>query len=90
MTSKAKPIPGCVLTNAEQLRKQGLPHALIIILDRALFVEVTAKTAKAFETRLKEWTFETLPTLYRSEVRVFLCCRGNIKEVSLTRRSILP
>lgn len=88
--TKAKPIPSCVHTAYEAQRKQGLPYALIILLDSTLYVEATAKTAKAFETRLKAWTFETLPTLYRSDVRVFLCTKAVYKEVTLSRRSILP
>ena len=89
MTAKPKPIPGAVLVAYNQYKRQGLGFCLIIILDSGLYVEASARTAKAFETRLKAWTFDTLPTLYRSEVRVFLCARGEIKEVTLTRRAIL-
>ena len=63
----------------------GKPFALIIILDWMLYVEVSAKTAVVFERLLKGWTAETMPTLYRSNLRTFLVLKGEVKEVTLTR-----
>jgi hypothetical protein len=54
-----------------------------------LYVEATAKTAIAFEKALKAWSAETLPTLYRSNVRVFICSPTAVKEVTLTKAKTL-
>jgi hypothetical protein len=55
-----------------------------------LYVEVSAKTAIVFERLLKDWTAETMPTLYRSNLRTFLVLKGEVKEVTLNRiRTIL-
>lgn len=86
---KTKPIPGCVLVAFTQAEKSGRPFVLAIILDGNLYIEVSAKTARAFKANLKRWAFETLPTLYRSDVRVFLYAKGDIRETACTRRAIL-
>lgn len=81
-----KPIPGSVLTTYNRV---GKPYALIMLLDGQICVEASARTALAFERCLKVWTGETLPTLYRSDVRVFLCTKASgLKEVTLSKRSI--
>ena len=90
MTPSFKAIPVAVHRAAQSFADDGKPFALIIILDESLYVEASAKTAVVFERLLKGWTAETMPTLYRSNVRSFLCLKGDIKEVTLTRiRNIL-
>ena len=90
MTAPFKAIPSSVFKAAQSFADDGKPFALIILLDSTLYVEASANTAVVFERHLKDWTAETLPTLYRSNVRSFLCLKGDIKEVTLTRiRNIL-
>lgn len=68
----------------------GKPFALIMRLDGQVYVEVSAKTAMVFKRLLQAWVAETLPTLYRSDVRVFLAIKEDPKEVTLIRlRNIL-
>lgn len=85
MTPSFKAIPVAVHRAAESFAADGKPFALIIILDSSLYVEASAKTAIVFERLLKSWTAETMPTLYRSNVRTFLVLKGEVKEVTLTR-----
>ena len=80
-----KSVPSCVYKTAQAYVDQRKPFALIILLDSMLYVEVSAKTAIVFERLLKDWTAETLPTLYRSNIRTFLVLRGEVKEVTLNR-----
>lgn len=80
-----KIVPSCVYKTAQAYVDQRKPFALIILLDSMLYVEVSAKTAIVFERLLKAWTAETLPTLYRSNVRTFLVLKGEVREVTLTR-----
>jgi hypothetical protein len=81
----AKSVPSSVYKTAQAYVDQRKPFALIILLDSMLYVEVSAKTAIVFERLLKAWTAETLPTLYRSNVRTFLVVKGEVREVTLTR-----
>ena len=85
MTAPFKAIPSSVFKAAQSFKDDGKPFALIIILDSSLYVEVSAKTAVVFERLLKGWTAETMPTLYRSNLRTFLVLKGEVKEVTLTR-----
>ena len=86
----AKTVPSCVYKTAQSYVDQRKPFALIILLDSTLYVEVSAKTAIVFERLLKDWTAETMPTLYRSNIRTFLVLKGEVKEVTLNRiRTIL-
>jgi hypothetical protein len=80
-----KSVPSCVYKTAQAYVDQRKPFALIILLDSMLYVEASAKTAIVFERLLKAWTAETLPTLYRSNVRTFLVVKGEVREVTLTR-----
>jgi len=80
-----KSVPSCVYKTAQAYVDQRKPFALIILLDSMLYAEVSAKTAIVFERLLKDWTAETLPTLYRSNIRTFLVLRGEVKEVTLNR-----
>ena len=80
-----KSVPSLVYKTAQSYVDQRKPFALIIILDSMLYVEASAKTAIVFERLLKDWTAETLPTLYRSNVRTFLVVKGEVREVTLTR-----
>jgi hypothetical protein len=81
----AKTVPSSVYKTAQAYVDQRKPFALIILLDSMLYVEASAKTAIVFERLLKAWTAETLPTLYRSNVRTFLVVKGEVREVTLTR-----
>ena len=81
----AKSVPSSVYKTTQAFRDKGKPFALIILLDSMLYVEASAKTAIVFERLLKDWTAETLPTLYRSNVRTFLVVKGEVREVTLTR-----
>jgi len=86
----AKSVPSSVYKTAQAYADQRKPFALIILLDSMLYVEVSAKTAIVFERLLKDWTAETMPTLYRSNLRTFLVLKGEVKEVTLNRiRTIL-
>lgn len=85
MTPSCKTIPVAVHRAAQSFKDDGKPFALIIILDDSLYVEASAKTAVVFERLLKGWTAETMPTLYRSNLRTFLVLKGEVKEVTLTR-----
>ena len=86
----AKSVPSSVYKTAQAYVDQRKPFALIILLDSMLYVEVSAKTAIVFERLLKDWTAETMPTLYRSNLRTFLVVKGEVREVTLTRiRNIL-
>lgn len=85
MTPSYKVIPSSVYKAAQSFKDNGKPFALIILLDCTLFVEVSAKTAVGFELLLKGWTLETMPTLYRSNLRTFLVLKGDVKEVTLNR-----
>ena len=85
MTAPFKAIPVAVHRAAQAFVDDGKPFALIIILDESLYVEASAKTAVVFERLLKGWTAETMPTLYRSNLRTFLVLKGEVKEVTLTR-----
>jgi hypothetical protein len=86
----AKTVPSSVYKAAQAYVDQRKPFALIILLDSMLYVEVSAKTAIVFERLLKDWTAETMPTLYRSNLRTFLVVKGEVREVTLTRiRNIL-
>lgn len=85
MTAPFKAIPSSVFKAAQSFKDDGKPFALIIILDSMLYVEASAKTAVVFERLLKGWTAETMPTLYRSNLRTFLVLKGDVKEVTLTR-----
>jgi hypothetical protein len=86
----AKTVPSSVYKTAQAYVDQRKPFALIILLDSMLYVEVSAKTAIVFERLLKDWTAETMPTLYRSNLRTFLVLKGDVKEVTLNRiRTIL-
>ena len=80
-----KSVPSLVYKTAQSYVDQRKPFALIILLDSMLYVEASAKTAIVFERLLKDWTAETLPTLYRSNVRTFLVVKGEVREVTLTR-----
>ena len=80
-----KTVPSSVYKTTQAFRDKGKPFALVILLDSMLYVEATAKTAVAFEKALKAWSAETLPTLYRSNVRTFLVVKGEVREVTLTR-----
>lgn len=80
-----KSVPSSVYKTAQAYVDQRKPFALIILLDSMLYVEASAKTAIVFERLLKDWTAETLPTLYRSNVRTFLVVKGEVREVTLTR-----
>lgn len=80
-----KSVPSSVYKTAQAYVDQRKPFALIILLDSMLYVEASAKTAIVFERLLKAWTAETLPTLYRSNVRTFLVVKGEVREVTLTR-----
>jgi hypothetical protein len=80
-----KTVPSSVYKTAQAYVDQRKPFALIILLDSMLYVEASAKTAIVFERLLKDWTAETLPTLYRSNVRTFLVVKGEVREVTLTR-----
>jgi len=80
-----KSVPSCVYKTAQAYVDQRKPFALIILLDSMLYVEASAKTAVVFERLLEAWTAETLPTLYRSNIRTFLVLRGEVKEVTLNR-----
>ena len=80
-----KSVPSSVYKTTQAFRDKGKPFALVILLDSMLYVEATAKTAVAFEKALKAWSAETLPTLYRSNVRTFLVVKGEVREVTLTR-----
>jgi len=80
-----KTVPSSVYKTAQSYVDQRKPFALIILLDSMLYVEASAKTAIVFERLLKDWTAETLPTLYRSNVRTFLVVKGEVREVTLTR-----
>ena len=85
-----KIVPSSVYKTAQAYVDQRKPFALIILLDSTLYVEVSAKTAIVFERLLKDWTAETMPTLYRSNLRTFLVLKGEVKEVTLNRiRTIL-
>ncbi len=85
-----KIVPSSVYKAAQAYKDKGLPFALIILLDSTLYVEASAKTAVVFERLLKAWTAETMPTLYRSNLRTFLVLKGEVKEVTLSRiRTIL-
>jgi hypothetical protein len=81
----AKTVPSSVYKAAQTYVEQRKPFALIILLDSTLYVEVSAKTAIVFERLLKDWTAETMPTLYRSNLRTFLVLKGEVKEVTLNR-----
>jgi hypothetical protein len=85
VTASFKAIPVGVHRAAQSFVDDGKPFALIIILDDSLYVEASAKTAVVFERLLKGWTAETMPTLYRSNLRTFLVLKGEVKEVTLTR-----
>lgn len=85
MTVSPKTIPSAVFKAAQSFKDEGKPFALIMILDSTLYVEVSAKTAVVFERLLKDWTAETMPTLYRSNLRTFLVLKGEVKEVTLNR-----
>lgn len=85
-----KIVPSSVYKAAQAYKDKGKPFALIILLDSTLYVEASAKTAVVFERLLKDWTADTLPTLYRSNVRTFLVVKGEVREVTLSRiRTIL-
>ena len=89
-TMSLKIVPSSVYKAAQTYKDKGQPFALIILLDSTLYVEASAKTAVVFELLLKAWTAETLPTLYRSNVRSFLVVKGEVREVTLSRiRNIL-
>ena len=89
-TMSLKIVPSSVYKTAQDCKDKGLPYALIILLDATLYVETSAKTAVVFERLLKDWTADTLPTLYRSNVRTFLIVKGEVREVTLSRiRTIL-
>ena len=85
MTASFKAIPVAVHRAAQAFVDDGKPFALIIVLDDSLYVEASAKTAVVFERLLLGWTAETMPTLYRSNLRTFLVLKGEVKEVTLTR-----
>jgi hypothetical protein len=84
-----KLVPSSVYKATQSFRDKGKPFALVILLDSMLYVEATAKTAVAFEKALKAWSAETLPTLYRSNVRVFICSPTIVKEVTLSKSKTL-
>ena len=80
-----KIVPSSVYKAAQAYKDKGQPFALIILLDSTLYVEASAKTAVVFERLLKAWASETLPTLYRSNVRSFVVLKHrDVKEVTLS------
>jgi len=60
-------------------------HALLILLDGTVFVELQAKSHKALEKVLAGWKAETLPSLARSDVRFFAVNCGKVFELTLFR-----